>query len=65
MTTTKKQLVNFDQFIKYHFILKHNTNNLGLKHLLIIYLRISKKIRQEQTFLTVKFQASSVEPMTP
>ena len=47
MATTKKQLVNFDQFIKYHFMLKYNTNNLGQKHFLIIYPRISKSIRQE------------------
>ena len=45
MTTTKKQLVNFDQFIKYHFMPKYN--NLGLKHFLIIYPWISKSIRQE------------------
>lgn len=54
MTTTKKQLVNFDQFIKYHFILKYNTNNLGLKHLLIIYPRISKIFAKSRHFSKLK-----------
>ena len=42
MTTTKKQLVNFDQFIKYHFILKYN-NQLFRPKTLTYYLSKNKQ----------------------